>query len=319
MASLAMRAPDWESATKTKCKVKPDIIYAQASGFGKAGPYGQMPVHGYQMGALAGATRFRPRGDGLYQEALDLDNRYFPGYPDGPLMGGIFGALTAVSALNYRNATGKGVYIDSSGADATLLLQGANVITAWNQERITFDANRPPVVGTDTRDRPKYACYVTKDDRFIQFGAIEHKFWDNFCKAAGRPDLAGIKYLQSPIDFRNVGGRKDLADEIQAIFATHTLAEWMDIARQCDIPMSPANSVGEARQDPHFTAREIVHESVHPIAGPFVAPGWPAPVSGQPFDVGRHAPALGEHTDEILATLEFSAEEIAALRKRGVV
>jgi len=76
---------------------------------------------------------------------------------------------------------------------------------------------------------------------------------------------------------------------------------------------------GDTLQDPHLRAREIIHESVHPVAGPFTTVGWPAPVAGQPFDVERHAPTLGEHTEEILAEIGYSADDIHALREQGIV
>jgi crotonobetainyl-CoA:carnitine CoA-transferase CaiB-like acyl-CoA transferase len=302
-----------------QCKVKPDIIYCQASGFGTAGPYGQMPVHGYMMGAVAGSTTLRVREDGLVQEVVEPNDLNFPGYVDGPLMGGLFGAFTAVAALNYRNATGKGVYIDSSATDGTLAAQSLDATTVWNLARTVNGDNLPPTVGQDPIERPKYAFYLTKDEKFVLLAAIEHKFWDNFCEAVQRPDLRDVKYLDSPVDFRNVGGRKDLAYELKSIMASHTLAEWMDIARDHDIPLSPANSLDEARSDAHLAAREIIHESVHPHAGPFTTVGWPAPVAGQPFDQRRPAPTLGEHTDEILTELGYSSEAIEELRSRGVV
>lgn len=300
-------------------KVKPDIIYLQVNGLGAAGPYSRMPMHGYQMGALAGATKFRVRKDGLAQEFLPVEERNFPGYPDAPLMGALYGAFTAVAALNHRAATGKGVYIDASATDATLAVQQLDATAEWNKERIVYDANVIPKVGQDPRERPKYCAYLTKDSKLIHLGTIEQKFWVNLCKAIERPDLGSVHYTDSPVDFRNVGGRSDLADELKTVFATRTLDEWMDIAIRNDIPMTPANTLAEARLDPHLSARRMVHESCHPVAGAYATVGWPALVSGQPFDVQRQAPTLGQHTDEILAGLGYSAAVIAEMRATGIV
>jgi crotonobetainyl-CoA:carnitine CoA-transferase CaiB-like acyl-CoA transferase len=302
-----------------QCKVKPDIIYCQASGFGTTGPYGQIPVHGYMMGAVAGSTRLTVREDGLVQEVVEPVDLNFPGYVDGPLMGGLFGAFTAVAALNYRNATGKGVYIDASGTDGTLAAQSLDATTVWNLARTAQRENLPPTVGSNPVDRPKYAFYQTKDGKFVLLATIEHKFWDNFCEAIERPDLRDVKYLDSPVDFHNEGGRRDLAFELSPIMATRTLAEWIDIARVYDIPLSPANTLEGVLDDPHLSAREIIHESVHPQAGPFTTVGWPAPVSGQPFDVQRPAPMLGQHTEEILAGLGYSDEDVQEFRRQGIV
>jgi formyl-CoA transferase len=83
--------------------------------------------------------------------------------------------------------------------------------------------------------------------------------------------------------------------------------------------MGPAHSLDDLLEDPHLREREILHEEVHPRAGPFSSVGWPAPVQGQPFEVWRPAPALGEHTHEVLAELGCSGERIAELRAQGVV
>lgn len=300
-------------------KVKPDIIYCQASGFGSAGPYGQIPVHGYMMNAVAGSSNLRLRDDGLVQEVVEPVDLNFPGYVDGPLMAGIFAAMTTIAALRRRDQTGEGAYIDASGTDATLAAQSLDATLQWNRHRSTDQENLPPFVGSDPRQRPKYAFYRTKDDRFVLLAAIEHKFWDHFCAAVGRPDLASFKYEDSPVDFHNEGGNVDLVDEIAPIIAERTQAEWMDVARQFDIPLSPANRIDEVLDDPHLQARQILFESEHPTAGPFTTVGWPAPVRGQTFDVQQHAPSLGEHTDQILCELGRTPDQIERLRADGVV
>jgi formyl-CoA transferase len=109
-----------------------------------------------------------------------------------------------------------------------------------------------------------------------------------------------------------------LLDELVPIFRDRTLAEWMDVAITHDIPLCPANSKIDTLTDPHLRARQIVHDSVHPVAGPYTSTGWPAPVDGHSFDIGRHAPALGEQTEEILGELGLSAADVAGLRERGV-
>jgi formyl-CoA transferase len=297
--------------------VKPDIVYCQASGFGAQGPYGQIPVHGYMMGAVAGQEQYDVSPQGVVTQVLNPQGQYFSGSIDGPLSTALYGALTTVSALRHRDRTGEGAYIDASGADAVLANQCLDAVMAWNAERITDRRNPPPPVGMDPHGRPKYTWYQTKDDKLVLLAAIEHKFWDNFCVAVGREDLVDVKNTTFAVDFAD-GGRADLLEVLIPIFRERTLAEWMDVARTHDIPLCPANSKLEALDDPHLRARQIVHESVHPVAGPYTSTGWPAPVSGQSFDITHPAPALGEHTEQVLGELGLSAEDIADLRKRGV-
>lgn len=298
--------------------VKPDIVYCQSSGFGAEGPYGQIPVHGYMMGAVAGQEQYTVTDDGVVHPVLNPEGQYFSGSIDGPLSSALYGALTTVAALRRRDVTGEGAYIDASGADAVLANQCLDAVVVWNHDRVTDRRNPPPPVGMDPRKRPKYTWYQTKDDKVVLLAAIEHKFWDNFCAAVGREDLLDVQNKTFAVDFAD-GGRADLLDVLIPIFRERTLAEWVDIARVHDIPLCPANSKADALADEHLRARQILHHSEHPVAGPYTSTGWPAPVKGHTFDIGRHAPSLGEHTAEVLGALGYSEQDLAGMRQRGSV
>lgn len=298
--------------------VKPDIIYCQANGFGTRGSYSQIPVHGYMMGAVAGQSELEVSDAGVVTEVINPQGYYFSGSIDGPLSTALYAALTAAAALRHRDSTGEGCYIDAAGADAVLANQSLDAVLVWNHDRITDRRNPPPPVGLDPRRRPKYTYYQTKDDKVVLLAAIEHKFWDNFCRAIERDDLRDAQNKTFAVDFAD-GGKADLLDELIPVFRSRTAAEWMEIARMNDIPICPANSKADTLADPHLAAREIVHHSEHPVAGPYTSTGWPAAVSGQPFDISRPAPALGEHTTEVLAEIGYSAEDVAELHARGVV
>ena len=293
-----------------QCKVKPDIIYCQCSGFGAAGPYGQIPTHGVMMGALAGGTPVEMGDDGLVRSAG-------AGLGDGTVVGATNTALAGVAALAYRARTGKGTYIDGAGSDAVLATSWFGVTNAWNAHR-TVDYQAPGGGDRGEEDgSAKYQHYETKDGKFILFCGIEHKFWDNFCRAVGREDLLAEKDTTEPVDFARA--QLGLRREVQKIFHTRTLQEWIAVALEHDIAMGPANSLGDLLDDPHLRAREIIHESEHPHAGPFTSVGWPAPVRGQPFDIFHPAPLLGEHTEKILSELGLGRAEVDSLRKEGVI
>jgi crotonobetainyl-CoA:carnitine CoA-transferase CaiB-like acyl-CoA transferase len=295
-------------------QVKPDIIYLQSSGFGARGPYAEIPVHGYMMMAQGGALHLEMCDDGFVRQTPDPD-AIFSGTFSAPIVGALYGALTALAALKRRDLTGEGAFIDSSGTDATIALRGAENVARWNEERIT-DATAVPNVGHP--DSPKYDFYETKDGKFVVLAAIEPKFWRNFCTAVDRPDLAAQLDETYAVDFSSTGG-PELATEIQKIFHTRTRDEWMTVAREHDIAMGPANQAIDILDDEHVRAREAVYESVHPQAGRFVTVGWPAPVAGQPFGIEHEAPLLGEHTDEILGELGRTEAEVAGLHERGIV
>ncbi len=284
--------------------VKPDIIYAQCSGFGARGPYAEIPTHGQMMGALGGGVQLETGSDGLVKE--------IGGLGDGTVVGATNTALTAVAALVHRNRTGEGVRIDGAGSDAVLATQWFFPTYAWNDARLTDRRGMP---GGD--QSAKYHFYETSDQRYVLFCGIEPKFWQHFCKATGRPDLVDANDDTAPVDFG--GSSVGLATTLAEIFRTRTQAEWTQIALDADIALGPAHRVEDLTTDPHLSARRIVHESIHPHAGPFTSVGWPAPIDGQPFDIAYPAPLLGEHTDEILAELGFGQAEIEQFRTDRVI
>ena len=288
-------------------QVKPDIIYAQCTGYGAHGPYAKIPTHGQMMGALAGGTPVVMGEDGLVRSAGD-------GIADGTTVGASYTAMAAIAALHYRGRTGQGVYIDGAGSDAVVATSWFPATNAWNSHRVT---NRQGMGGGGAAASAKYQFYETKDGRFVLFCGIEHKFWDNFCRAVGREDLIEQKNAAAPVDFG--GGQEALRRELQAIFHTKTQSEWTEVALQHDIAMGPAHRAEDLRTDPQLRSREIIFEGEHPEAGPFTYVGWPAPISGQPFDVWRPAPKLGEHSEEVLKEIGYAAQAVDGLRAAKVI
>lgn len=288
-------------------EVKPDIIYVQCSGFGAVGPYANVPTHGQMMGALGGGMRLRMGEDGLVEE--------LGGMADGTVVGATNAALTAVAALQYRTRTGRGARIDAAGSDSVMALEWYHPTYAWNEHRITDRRGMPGGSGPNA----KYHFYETKDQKFLLFCGIEHKFWTNFCQVVGRPDLDDASDESMPVDFGFTGAGRDLRHELQAIFHERTLSEWMDVALRADIAMGPANQLPDLLDDPHLAARQIIVETEHPHAGPVTQVGWPAPVFGQPFEVTRAAPLLGEHTEEVLGEIGYGSKDVARLRDTNAI
>jgi crotonobetainyl-CoA:carnitine CoA-transferase CaiB-like acyl-CoA transferase len=299
-------------------QVKPDIVYCHCSGFGATGPYARIPTHGQMMNALAAAVPLASGDDGLVRErppTEPMGGTTIGG--DGTAAGAIHAALHVAAALVRRDRTGDGCYLDAAGADGVVAQGWIGSTYGLNSERITDRAGlRQP--GDTERTSAKYNFYAAADGRYVLFCAIEHKFWNRFCEAVGRPDLAGQEAGDTPVDFAHRD--EPLRRELQAIFASRTQAEWVAFAREHRLPLGPAHQrVAELRDDPQIAARQIIVEGEHPVAGAFTYVGEPVIVDGGPYRVRRPAPALGEHTDEVLAELGRSADDIAALRVAGVI
>jgi crotonobetainyl-CoA:carnitine CoA-transferase CaiB-like acyl-CoA transferase len=288
--------------------IKPDIVYCQVTGFGASGPYADIPTHGKMMDALGGGTPpMRLRENGLVEPV--------PGSPvpggSGVTIGPLYAAFAVATGLSRRDRTGQGCSIDVSCADSVLAGKLNPALEALNVAKVN-----PEKPMGDLSRSAKYQHYQTADGKYILFCCIEPKFWDNFCRASEREDLMERHDRGQAVDFGF--GDEELRRELQKVFHTKAQQEWVSIAIERDIPMGPALELGEVAGDPHLQARGMVVREHHPLLGDLVTLGTPIRVQGESFVV-RSAPALGEHTEEILESLGYSGDEVEQLRKKGVL
>jgi alpha-methylacyl-CoA racemase len=249
----------------------PRVIHCAITGYGQTGPYADLPGHDLNYVAVSGMLAAdRP-------DPTDLP-RMFIADVGGGAMSAVVGVL---AALVGRSRTGEGGTIDVSMHEAMLywvMLPGAKDFVEGAEGEL-------PTFG-------KHACYnvyKTKDGLFIALGALEAKFWLAFCAGIGRDDLAA-RHLTTRAD------QTALLAEVRGIFQTKTRDEWLAFFQGHDVCLTPVNRPAEALADPHIRARGAVQamRGIRTVRPPFIS--VPAPLSS--------APSIGEHTDEILKTLQ---------------
>ena len=306
-ATNAKLGLDYESVKA----IKPDIVYCQATGYGATGPYAEVPTHGQMMDDLGGAAPTLVLDDQGFVVATDDG----PGVSGGVVVGPMFAAFGVAAGLARAGAHRRGLL-----SRRVVRRRGARVAVARRAPALNpalVDATGPHGgTGGGAGGSAKYQHYQTKDGKFILFCGIEPKFWDHFCRAVDRDDMLGDHRRDLVVDFG--GGEDDLRLELQRIFHTKTLAEWMQIAVDHDIAMGPAVHFDEIQDDPHLVSREMVVTEHHPLFGDFLTLGNPLVVPGEHFTV-RSAPAHGEHTDEILAELGYDDATRDDLRAAGII
>jgi crotonobetainyl-CoA:carnitine CoA-transferase CaiB-like acyl-CoA transferase len=294
--------------------VKPDIIYMANTGFGMTGPYARVAAHGYSMLALAGGLPAKEDPEtGFIERCPSTD--LWDGVKGGA--GGPYAVMAALAALWRRTQTGKGAFIDVAATDANLAASWLGVVSNLNYDRITNLTGMAPR-GSVYDGWPKgstlYTLYEAKDGRYIMFGAIEHKFWYNFCDAIGREDLKQHIRTDIPVDYGV--GIPWMRQVLKDIFLTRPSDEWMKIAIERNVPMCVANTLDQLPSDPHMSARGMLMQGSHPGAGEYLYLRYPAIVDGEQSGVEIPAPSLGQHTNEVLSEIGLSPAEIAAAQVR---
>jgi formyl-CoA transferase len=282
-------------------KINPRIILASISGFGQDGPYVKRP--GFDqiaqgMSGLMSVTGLPGQGPVRTGAAI------------ADLTAGLYAAIGVMIALIERESSGKGQWVQSS------LLQAGISLLDFQAARYLMEGEVPPQVGNDHPTSMPTSAYKTRDG-YINVAASGEGMWASLCKAIGREDM-----LASP-DFKGGKKRAENRAELNAILneslAKKTGAEWIDILNKAGIPCGPIYKVDEVFADPQVKHLGVAANVEHSKLGRKQILANAAVLSRTPAKVVSPTPEIGEHTDEILRELDYTATQIAKLREGGVV
>jgi len=279
--------------------VNPRIVYCSLTGYGQSGPYRHRPGHDLNYCGHAGVAD---------QIGVDADTLALSNVPIADLMGGALTAAMGILAALFDAArTGRGRHLDIAMADGALAHAVMPLATLAAQA-----STRRAGADTLTGGLACYALYRTADDRFLAVGALERKFWDTLCDVIERADLKPQHRTGDAATEARV------RDALAAIFGARPLAHWEACFARADCCVSPVHTLEEALADPHFRARGMVVDTVHPTLGALTQVASPVKMSRHAFALQRHAPRPGEHTVELLREAGCSEAAIAALLENGV-
>jgi crotonobetainyl-CoA:carnitine CoA-transferase CaiB-like acyl-CoA transferase len=266
-----------------------ELIYCAISGYGQTGPSSQLPAYapvihaasGYDLAHMAyqGEER-RPDYCGIYIADV-LTGTY------------AFGAI--IAALYQRQSTGRGQMIDVSMLESMLSLTLSEIQAAQ------FAV--PPL------GRPIFGPVATKDG-YINLSIASERTFQNLAIASGHPDwITDLRFAQYNNRRVNWG---ELIDELEAWSKDRTTQEVQALFDEHGVPSSPYRTVRETMTDPQLAHRRAFAE-IRDAGGTFLALNPPFRMSGARAAARPYAAALGEHTEELLTELGYTAEEIAAL------
>ena len=248
----------------------PEVIYVSLTGYGQAGCYTHKGGHDMNYQALAGS----------FDTGSPIDSPKVPSVPVADLGGGSLFALSGLLAAIIRRAhKGKGRHLDVSLYDGAFALN----VFAFCQMKRNLEKKRDDGHFL-SGNQPFYHIYETKDRRYMSLGALEEKFWINFCKTAGCESLIPAQF----------GGEK-IIQKVADIFKTRAQKEWIDLFKEKDTCCEPVLSIGEVMDTELCRDRNLVSRDNHdtyilnsPIKSVGQGPQKPLP-----------APILGQHNNEI--------------------
>jgi len=276
----------------------PAIVYCSLSGFGQDAPYRDLVAHDPNYLSLAGVLGLIGRRDG--GPAMS-----------GPQLADISAAhqctIGILLALRKAEATGEGDFLDMSLFDSAFSL----AVTALS----TYLGGGAAPTRAGERHNGKYPwadIYRTADGGWITLAAIEEHFYANLCRALGREDWLGDQYADAA---RQEEIRAGMAD----IFATRTRDEWFALLKDKDVCIAPVLGIDEAAESEQVRRRGNIVAHRHPQAGDTRLLRSPIRMASAQPAIRRGAPALGEHSAEILAEAGYGRAEIDRLLREGVI
>lgn len=290
---------DWEVLHA----LNPRLVMVRLSGFGQTGPMKDQPgfgAVGESMGGLRYITGFEDRPP------------VRTGISIGDSIAALWGVIGALMALRHRDVNGgQGQVVDVALYEAIFAMMESMVpefdVFGFIRERT---GNIMPGITPSS-------IHTCADGRHVQIGANGDAIFQRFMRAIDRADLADDPTLASN------DGRDRRRDELYGVIDRWAgglpLDEVVSVLNAAGVPVSRIYSAEDMFSDPQFLAREMFLQAKLPDGTPFRMPGIVPKLSETPGGTEWVGPALGEHTETVLAGLGFDAEAIAGLRARGVV
>ena len=283
----------------------PGLIYASITGFGQDGPYADRAGYDFiiqgmgGMMSITGLPDDEPGGGPMRAGVAIVD-----------LFTGLYASNAILAALHGRGTSGEGATLDIS------LFETQLAVLANQASNALVSGKDPPRQGNTHPNIVPYQPFDAADQPIIIAVGNDRQF-------ARLAELCGSPEWATDPRFATNGTRVAHRDELVALIASQIAkrpaAQWLERLEAAGIPAGPINRIGQALGDPQAEFRHAVRRFGSGRLGEVPTVGSPLRFDGQRADADLPPPALGEHTDAVLAELGIAAEEIEGLRSAGVI
>jgi len=281
--------------------VNPRLVYCSISGFGQNGPYRMLPGFDQVLQGMGGLMSITGEPDGPPVKV---------GVPIADITAGMFAAYGIAIALFTREKTGSGQMVDISLLDSqvALLTYRAGSFFASGEIPKRIGSGHPVIV--------PYQAFKARDV-YINIAVGNDQLWGKFCKAVGLEDIMNDHRFAT--NAKRVQNRDEVVKAVGDLIATKNGEEWLKILTDAGIPCGPIYTVDKIFSDPQVIHRQMVAELHHPKAGTIKVTGNPVKLSDTPGEPSVAPPLLGQHTQEVLEGLGYSAKEIEELKQAKLI
>ena len=282
-------------------RCNPRIVYGSISGFGQHGPYASRPSIDQIAQGMSGIMSVTGLpGQGPVRVGVAVTD----------IMAGAFLAQGILIALLDREVSGQGRWVQTSLIEAGLTLLDFQA-TRW-----TMDKKIPPQEGNNHPTNTPMGCFPTADGH-INVAATSNKNFQIFCKLIDRESMAADPRFAS-IALRRQN-KETMNEMIAAALREKTTREWFERLVAAGLPCGPVYNVKQAFADPQVEALRIKRSVRHRRLGELDLVAQPYEISGFDREIRTATPDLGEHTNQMLTSLGYSAEEIEKLRSARAI
>lgn len=284
------------------CEVNERVVYCSISGFGATGPMRDGPAFDVAIQALSGIMSITGEPGRRPVRA---------GVPIADLVAGMMGVIGVLAALNQRERTGRGQFVDVGMLDSMI-----GLLTYW-AGRYFMTGEVPGPTGGEHPSVVPYGVFEASDG-YLVIATLSEVYWPRLCTAIGKPELADHPDFAD--NARRVARRHEVDSMIEEQISKFPVSHWMEVFDEHDLPGAPILRVDEVLGSEQVASRDLVRTIRHPAVGEMKAVGPVLSFSGSERPDVAPAPLLGQHTEEILsAVLGLTGPEIAELIGTGAV
>jgi CoA:oxalate CoA-transferase len=281
--------------------LRPSLVTCSINGFGSSGPYKDRPAFDFIAQAMSGFMSVNGGPD---------DPPLRSGLPISDLVAGLYAALSIAAAVPHARTTGRGQRTEVS------LTNGLVSLLAYIATNYFATGTAPPRSGNDHPIAAPYGLFHTRDGQ-IALAPADDTFFRRLADALEEPGLKTDPLYAT--QSARVANRARINAIVGGRLAADTTEYWVETLNKAGVPCGPVNSIADVFDDPQIRAQDMVLDVDHPSYGLVRMLGFPIKFSDPPCRLRLFAPELGEHSDDILTELGYSASDRAVWRRDGVI